>query len=256
MIKPRKSLSIADRDRAGLGQLMRWHLERRHQMLPWPLSHEETHMLWWPQDQWDTLHSMTAAGCIPTNYKTVVTLYQGSVNVHLRHTSPGLLRASRPVPVAHSTRIKTDAPGYEEFIAWCHKAEAVAREHCLVLVAWNELLDEATSWRQLYKAFPEAFEILVGAGKAMVAHTSSTWENRDLHAHVVPKLQDAWDLLQGTSAIASRAAIMPCELLDMLDKARPEAARLCAQAALFDPSHSGEIDTTPFAKTWVEIRTK
>jgi hypothetical protein len=249
------SLSLSMRDREVLIDLMEWQLERLRQTMPWPLDLEQTNLLWWPQDSWDTLQEMIAADCRPRmdshGQGSVRMAHKeerrnGIIDIHHQQSkliwSPNFQKS--PAPIATS-------PGYDALVEWFQGAEALDREIHQVKRAWNRLLqhDHATSWLQVHKAFPEVFEILVGA---VGPYTTAGGRGYAIAKAVRPvrdKLRIAWRVVQTNNA--SRAAIMSHVVREALEEARPLATTLCAQAALMKPSRSGLLDDSYFCRTWV-----
>ncbi len=250
-----KSLSLSGRDEYCLPTLMSWHLSRLRQITPWPLSHEETLRLWWSDESWDVLKELEAAGQHPDNGVNVVVL---AVEDHIHKVYLQCDRNTLLIPKhasygSFNVTVRPDSDGYFALRSWLDEASERGKEIDLVERAWHKLLREATSWLQLYKAFPEAFEILVGAAPRYLAAMPDSFSERDLRGYVIPKLLDAWAQVRGSDHLNSRAHSMPLEVREQVNAARPIATRLCAQAAMMPAESAGRLDDSIFAETWVRL---
>ncbi len=245
-----KSLSLSIRDREGLIVLMRWHLARLRQITPWPLDLNTTHLLWWTEEAWSTLNQLRSSGQMPGNGKHNVLLqvFPDKKAARLNHSGGVLFGGGSNLDRVPVLR---DSVGYPEFIEWHQEVYERNTEMRQVMEAWAVLLNEATSWRQLYKAFPESFEIIVGATSGYVATVSETWGTRSIRSFVIPKMREAWSQVRGTNYQSSRAYPMPAKVQELLTLARPVAGRLCSQAVLLPPENSGKLDDSLFGQTWV-----
>jgi len=251
MTTPKKSLSLSYRDREGLVKLMRWHLKRLYQITPWPLDFEATHLLWWPEEAWSILQQLKTSGQWANNGHDFAKLQviPGKKPLIIKHKDDVLLS---PGDVHRdSSGIIETSIGYPEFIDWYDEVRDRDADIKQVMKAWDLLLKKATSWLQIYKAFPESFEIIVGAASVFLTVVPDSWNNSPTKTWVIPKMREAWQQVRGTYHLSSRAHSMPSDIQEMINLARPVAGRLCAQAALLPPENSGKLDDSPFNRTWV-----
>jgi len=145
------------------------------------------------------------------------------------------------------------SPVFPIFQEWVGNALKIHIENKEVLRAWITLLRDATSWLQLFKAFPEVIEILIGAAPAFIRANENSWNTKSIRNFVIPKLRKTWASVQGTCHLESRAAIMNYATTEIVSEARPLARVICAQAALLPAENSKAIDDTPFRNTWVKL---
>lgn len=251
MTTSKKSLSLAWRDRDGLRNLMRWHLKRLYQITPWPLDFETTHLLWWPEEAWSIFQQLKAAGQWANNGRdfTKLQVIPEKKPLIIKHINDVLF--SPGDIYKDSANIIETSIGYPEFIDWYDEVRDRDADINRVMKAWDLLLKKATSWLQIYKAFPESFEIIVGASSVYLTAVPDNWSNAPLKGFVIPKMREAWGQVRGTYHLSSRAHVMPLDIQEAVNLARPVAGRLCAQAALLPPENSGKLDDSPFNKTWV-----
>jgi hypothetical protein len=250
-----KVTSLSARDRDIMFILMRWHLNRRRAMCPWPLEADGTNQLFVPPDIWSTLCRMRSMGVIPNEQarsRTQAVEVRPTLTLHIEMTGARCLMN----PPEHISLLVTGTPQYEEFMNWLAFAEPLERDRRLVCVAWKGLLNTAKTWLQVWKAFPEAFEILVGASSVF---QPDTLRERGIyidtrHSHIVlNKLRRFWSEMQGLDPEYCRASAMPSSVHDRCVIARPVAARACTQAAML-PASTGDLDDTIWRRTWLTIK--
>jgi len=254
MTKPTKSFSVSQRDRLVLRKMMYWHLGRRRQMVPWPLDPETTQLLWWPPDKWNTLRKMGADGFEPDNHS-------GSIRLEIPgRKSISLLRTIRPELLFPNTscyayprtvKLLPDSPGYEAYTKWADGAFKIDLVNREIMSAWDEVVGVATSWLQIFKAFPESMKILVGAIDGYLASVNTNWYEKKHSLTVTSKMREVWAIVQTLDPERSRAHSLPADIIETLKTVRPLAAVTCAHAALLKAEMSGLLDDSQLGKTWI-----
>ena len=216
-------------------------------MAPWPFDLRETHLLFWAESDFLILEQMKALGTMPSNalnwlrLPVVATgtrqylMIQSSAAVFMPPTS------SRDIP---RTAVQRDSSGYPEFQQWLDEAVVIDTENQELVECMRLVLGSATSWLQVFKAFPEVLEILVGATR------NTMYPSRARDFYTLDCLSRLWGDLQSRDLARTRAHTLDFDLRQRVERGRDTALRICAQATLLNPEMAGRLDDSPFAHTW------
>ncbi len=227
-------------------------LQRRRSLVPWPLTPQETPLLWWPSESYDLLHKLKLLGnydqAFESRYSILLDLppsgSSGFSELIIMATS-GMPVFDKPIKGLSGDGFKPTATGVvaEKFDDWFRKARVI---HSWNLIAENVLesmTTETRSWRQLRKAFPEMYDLLA----KIEEDPNSSWKHSFGGRRVMILLQHF--KRQGH---AGAHDTLPDELKQIIRERKAPLIAVLKQALEIPPSKEGLLDDGIFQKTWFQ----
>lgn len=226
-------------------------LERRRSLVPWPLTKQETPLLWWPDKSYDLLHELKLLG----NYDKAFE-YDYSISLEIPPSgATGFSQLSvmsmEGVPVFNN-RNSGSLKGSFNFTAtgvvaskfndWFQKARVIHSWNLIAEDVLSDMTSETRSWGQLRKAFPEMYDSL-----ADIQMPNDAWKYSNSALRVTSLLK-----LFRDRGHAGAHDTLSNELKQKIRLRKAPLIAVLKQALSISSSVESYLDDGIFKKTWFE----